>query len=1194
MIVVGSTLAGRFELRRRIGGGGMGEVYEAHDKQGGELVALKTLTHADGDTLLRFKREFRALQSTAHPNLAALRELVSDGEQWFFTMELVRGRHFLEYVRRDVRRLRLVLPQLVEGLRGLHEIGLVHRDVKPSNVMVDAEGRVVVLDFGLATPTDPGKQSVEGRATGTIDYMAPEQAVGAKVTPAADWYSVGVMMFEALTGQVPYTGHALQILMAKQQTDAPLVTSLMPDAPADLTSLIRDLLRIEAADRPAGTEIARRVGASPHTLTPMPRGSTMGGRSEFVGRDAELAALSAAKDRSRVHPLVHLVIGESGIGKSELVGRWCARAAAADSELLVLRGRCYERESVPYKALDGVIDGLTEHLLDLPAEELEAVLPPRPALLLRAFPVFRRVEAIASARLAVTEAGEPHEIRRRVFDALRALIGAVAARRPVVIAIDDLHWADSDSFALLRELLRGAQAPRVLVAATMRDGGAGDALTAKDIAQRLEGVAIEQSRLGPLSAAESKTLVERIGLSLVGRVDVDRAAREAGGHPMFLRELLRHLDTGATTATLDDALWSRVALLEPDAMALLGAICVAGAPISFDVAMTAARLDAITLPRAAAALRVANLAREIQRGRALALEPYHDRVREAVLGRLDEGKRTSLHARLALALEDGSRGDSHQLYRHFLNAGLADRAAHYAEQAAALSHDAHAFDQAASLWREALELVQRTPEDRRRLYLRLGEALASAGRGSEAAAAYTAAAEGADRPTWLTCQRHIAEQLLITGHIERGVEHLQRLLEEIGVHAPGSQRAVLFSLVKNRVKLRLRGLGAKLRERHEISDAEILRLDVLAVAATGLSVVDSARGNDFQTRALLLALESGSRPHIARALGLEGTYYATQGNPKRAHALRDRARAIDDESKNPYLASLLAGSEGISYYMEGDARRSAELLAKGEALMRAVPGANWELSSVKLFVVFNLRSVGDYQAMRRGYDAYMAEAQERGDHYLSSTMRRGAVVMWLAEDDPEGARADLARATWVASTDSFHVQHFHALLGDIEIALYTGDRSLWKVLHAELDRCFASLIVRVISIRAQGLYARARMSVVDGDLRTAASCAKKLAKLSSRSAKAWSLILHGCVARAKGDTETARARFTAAADVSDAAGMHVFAAMARWAEAELAGDADAAASQRAILVDLGVVAPEKLTAAFVPRAPGTAVTLPTS
>src|SRR5687768_18067210 len=101
MIVAGHTLAERFELRRRIGSGGMGEVFEAFDRETSDTVALKTLARADGDTVTRFKREFRALQSTAHPNLVSLRELVRDGDHWFFTMELVRGRHFLEHVKGD-------------------------------------------------------------------------------------------------------------------------------------------------------------------------------------------------------------------------------------------------------------------------------------------------------------------------------------------------------------------------------------------------------------------------------------------------------------------------------------------------------------------------------------------------------------------------------------------------------------------------------------------------------------------------------------------------------------------------------------------------------------------------------------------------------------------------------------------------------------------------------------------------------------------------------------------------------------------------------------------------------------------------------------------------------------------------------------------------------------------------------------
>ncbi len=1184
MIVVGTTLAGRFSLRRRIGSGGMGEVFEALDAHSGEVLALKTLTNADGDTLLRFKREFRALQSTAHPNLAALRELVSDGHQWFFTMELVRGRHFLEVAGRDPDRLRFLLRQLVQGLRGLHDAGLVHRDIKPSNVMVDQDDRVVVLDFGLVTTTDLNKQSMEGRAIGTIDYMAPEQALGAKVTPAADWYAVGVIIFEALTGQVPFAGHALQVMMTKQSVEAPLVTTLAPDAPGDLVALCRDLLRIEVASRPDGREIAHRLGSSPRASMQVARGASGSGRNVFVGRDAELTALMTSWQRSRKQPVVHLVVGESGIGKSELVVRACMRSLVEDPQVLVLRGRCYERESVPYKAFDGVIDGLTEHLLGLDREAVEKLLPPNPALLLRAFPVFRRIEAVASARMVSVETGELHEQRRRVFEALRALFVAVASDRPVIITIDDLHWADTDSTGLLRDLLRGMDAPRVLVIATMRDGGNGDALRVEDIHQRLEGVPLERSDLGPLSAEESRLLAQRLGLSLAGSVDLVRAAREARGHPMFLCELLQHLETGATSATLDDALLARAQLLDADAMGLLGTICVAGAPITFEVAMAASRLDTTTLPRAAAALRVANLAREIHRGRVLALEPYHDRVREAILARLDESERTALHGRLALALEEGVRTrDPHQLFRHFLQAGLADRAAHYAEEAAEHSQRAHAFDQAATMWRGALTLVDRTADDRRRLHIRLGESLAAAGRGGEAADAYSAAVEGADQATRLICQRHIAEQLLITGRTERGVATLEAVLKEIGVPSPATPAAVLWSLARARLRLRLRGLGAKLRKRHEISDAEVLRLDVLAVASTGLSAVDTIRGSDFQTRQLLLALDTGHRPHIARALGLESTFLESQGRPARAQVMRDRARAISDPETNPYLKALLQGSESVSHYMQGDAAAAMTALLASESAIRLVPGTPWELASIKLFVIFNLRNIGEYQRMRATYDEYIAEAQQRGDQYVSSTVRRASTTMWLAEDDPAGAHADLLRATWVPVTTAFHVQHFHGLLGEIEIALYTGDRSRWAELRADLVRCERSLISRVLSIKTQCIYARGRMAICTGELRVASRAARELRKIKCRSSKAWGALVDACVARAKRDQPAAQARFAEAVVLSEAAGMTVFAAVARWCAADVVGDLAVKSEAHAALEQLGVTAPEKLSATFAPR-----------
>ncbi|HSN30547.1 MAG TPA: protein kinase, partial [Kofleriaceae bacterium] len=618
MIIAGEVLGGRFEVRRRLGSGGMGDVFEAFDRDRAEVVAIKTLTRADADTFARFKREFRALQSMVHPNLVSIGELVCADDLWFFSMELVDGVHFQEYVRGDVGGLRSALRQLVVGVHALHEGGLVHRDIKPSNVMITRDGRLVILDFGLVTHVDPKQQSYAQGPVGTVEYMAPEQATGRQVGEAADWYSVGVMLYEALTGAMPHQGHALQILVEKQQVEPKPPHEIKPEVPRDLSELCSQLLAIEPASRPTANAIARKLaldlGAAARTSTPIVT-------PVFVGRERELEALAASAEAARTQPRVHLVVGESGIGKSELVARFVRDLTTRDPSTLVFGGRCYERETVPYKAFDGIADGLAQDLARRPDGEVKPLLPARPTLLVRLFPSFQRIEAIAAAGDRADEPGEPHEQRRRMFVAFRELIAGLSRTQRVVLTIDDLQWADADSFLLLRELLRGSPPLPVLILATVRATDAPLNVFA--------GMPVERTLLGPLSEAECRALAEGIAPEKAAQLDLARVSREAGGHPMFLQEIVRHLalsGDGAAADTLDHALAARVALLKQEAQSLLEVVCIEGAPIPVDVAAQACRLDS-TVSRSVSSLRVAMLVRETQRGRRRTLEPYHDRVR---------------------------------------------------------------------------------------------------------------------------------------------------------------------------------------------------------------------------------------------------------------------------------------------------------------------------------------------------------------------------------------------------------------------------------------------------------------------------------------------------------------------------------------------------------------------------------------
>ena len=356
----------RFEVISVIGKGGMGVVYEVFDWERQTRVALKTLNEGSPGELLRLKTEFRALQELEHPNMVQLGELFEDEGQWFFTMELVRGVDFLTWVRtRDQRpdpaldegttdpdgradpfrrlrvyfneaRLRAALLQLASALGALHANGRVHRDIKPGNLLVQDDGRVVLLDFGLVTQADPGTLSVDGfHPVGTAAYMAPEQASSLPVGPEADWYAVGVLLYETLTGRLPFSGSFNQLLLAKQHQTPQRPRELNPGAPADLDDLCLALLQHDPSRRPRSEEVTRSLRE--HQAPPAPSTQTLGTRQPvFVGRRREQERiLSAFGDVSSGGLVALLVHGGSGLGKSELL-RACARELLAREPRAIL------------------------------------------------------------------------------------------------------------------------------------------------------------------------------------------------------------------------------------------------------------------------------------------------------------------------------------------------------------------------------------------------------------------------------------------------------------------------------------------------------------------------------------------------------------------------------------------------------------------------------------------------------------------------------------------------------------------------------------------------------------------------------------------------------------------------------------------------------------------------------------------
>lgn len=1206
----------------------MGVVYEAEDGETGDRVAVKTLRSDDPEKLFFFKREFRSLQDVQHPNLASLGELVEREGSWFFTMELVDGSDFLTYVRGglgsvdgeispsedtmrvervmsrarpgsafDETRLRDAAAQLATGLFALHSAGKIHRDVKPSNVLVTRTGRVVLVDFGLVATTDDGVDS-RVRTVGTAAYMAPEQAVGSTVGPEADWYSFGVLLYEALTGELPYSGPtAFAVMMKKQQYSPRPPRALAKRAPVDLDELCVELLNVDPALRPPGDSILERLGVerrqtAPHAVYVSTSAFTQAER--FVGRDVETATLLGAFDEvSQGYPRIVSVIGESGIGKTALQRHFVAQLEITFPDLVVLSGRCYEREAVPFKAFDGVVDTLSRFLRRVPARQALRYLPRNASLLPRVFPVLGRVEAIARAPASMVEVRDPHTLRSKAFTAMRELLERIAEWHPLLLVIDDLQWADADSYLLLGEVARGPDAPTMMLLLLSRptpDGGPSARLAGATEVQELALKALEENA----AAALVTEMVSMSGVAL--DVDPRAVARAAHRHPLFIAELTRYLaSTGQTTTgdlKLEEAIAARVARLPPAARRLLELVAVAGVPLPREVFRAAMRAEAAQFSKLVGVLRVAQFAHTIGAKPNQTLAPLHNRIAETVRSGITAEQLRADHSRLAAALEEASLGATRPelLVRHLSGAGLTGKAAESARRAAMQAVDALAFDRAAELFATALEVEHYQGEERRSLLLAQGDALVNAGRGADAANAYLAAAKEATAAIRLDCERKAAEQLLMSGHIDRGLETLQSLLQQVGVSLPASARKALVSVLWNRTKLRLRGFGWKKRDPSEIPESSLRRVDVYRAVAQGLGMVDTVRGADFQARGLLLALKTGERIRVGRAFAHEAIYVASQGvkSMARAERLLDEARSIAERGDDPYLTAWVLAAEGTLAYFAGDWKRVVDrAVASADVFAHKTTGLWWEVNTMRLFHLFALRHLGNLKEFGQRYHEYLRDADQRGDRYTATTLRRYCHITYLAEDDAEAARAELERAEWVPPAGGFHLQHWYDLEGRAELALYEGRAGeAAKEMAGEFDALKRSLLTRVQIVRVLSMWLRARMLLGEAAETRQASTTEAAAKLSKRIGRdgarygaVFSLLLDASIARQRGAKEKALLLLRQAAHDAAECDMSLYAAAAHYCAGSLEGGEDGEARQSAAaeqMLALGVRRPARM------------------
>ncbi len=1046
----------RFEVLRHLGTGSFGEVYEVFDRTKAVRVALKHPHITSADSLYYFKREFRALADEIHPNLVALYELVGDSDHWFFTMELVEGTRFQRFLRNagipasshsatktkpDFTVLRELLHQLAEGLMAIHAAGKLHRDIKPSNVLVTREGRLVILDFGLTVDfAEDQEDTLATRMIGTPAYMAPEQLEGYRGTEASDWYSVGIMLYEALTGKKPFNGSVGEIARQKNE-DTPVSPShLSPGIPPDLEEICMRLIHRDPLQRLTGAELCSLLERTrvPQQKQPEPSGTN----AYLVGRDNEIQALrdAFAESRSGQPPLVHLH-GASGTGKTYLLKAFSDELRKQNPDVVILQGRCYEQESVPYKSLDTVIDSLSNHLSHLPGEMLAAVTPRNAPALARLFPVMSRMEAFQAAprQESSSKAGSPESptvVLRQASVALRDLLARLGDQHPVVLIIDDLQWGDSDSSGLIREILSPPDPPALLLVVAYRSEEASSSPALIELLSAPTGATSRDVALRSLGQTEAESLALRlIGPQVTGAPMIaSRIARYSGGNPFFIGELAQHIridDTdpaGSADVNLFSFIVQRMTALSPEVRRVVEILALAGHPLPWEVVKTAANVEGSQLPpavirKAGRFLRTRTTASESQ-----TIEIYHDFVSKAVTSAMTTFQKREGFKRLAQSLEEHGWAEPETLAKHWINADDIQKAYELTTKAADQASFSLAFKNAANLYRKAMAMKPARDESARDLRLCLAQTLSSANMGKEAAEIYLQLASESKTEA-LSYRRKAAEELFRCGCHDQALSTIKPLLAAKGLELPSTRWGTWVTKKYYSLYCKYRKYDFVAKDEKDIPKADLEKLDLLWATVQGLGSGTLMRGLDIQDRHLLMALNVGEASRVVRAMAfqiLPTAIYDRDRELRSTHDMITRSISLAEKLGDPALTAYAYMMSGIAMFFRGRWNNAVEFLNHSRNVYtNQCVGVSAELSRVHHHLISTKYILGEVDDVFRTLPEFILDARERGDFLAEANLLTGyGIYATIAKGEPETALRHIRRASEICSSEEFHYQRW--------------------------------------------------------------------------------------------------------------------------------------------------------------------------
>ena len=546
---------GRYQFKQSLGEGGKKKVYLAHDTLLDREVAFALIKTEGLDEAgrSRISREAQAMgRLGSHPHIVTVFDLGQDQDQPYMVTELMGGGDVEGLIegatdhRVPLEEAIGIAQEVCQGLEFAHGRGIIHRDLKPGNVWLNQDGTAKIGDFGLAVALDRSRLTTEGMMVGTVSYMPPEQAMGGEVTPRSDLYALGAMLHEMVTGRPPFLGDD-SVAIIGQHINTPPVAPTWHNGHCPRPLEILRLLAKDPSERPQSAfdvssaldaiDLNADVGAM--HASPLPQDeahaldSLAGGI--FVGRQQEMGELKAClEDALSGRGRMVTLVGEPGIGKSRTAQELSTYAGLRGAQ--VLWGRCYEEQGAP--PYWPWVQAIRTYVRDKEPEELRSEMGPGAEDI---------AEVVSDVRdrlpgLRTPPQLEPEQARFRLFDSITAFLKSASRRQPLVLVLDDLHWADHPSLLLLEFVARELSGSRLLLVGAYRD--------------------MELSRRHPLSLTlgelTRERLFQRVLLRGLSQEDVARfielvsgvapprgmvaaVQRQTEGNPLFVTEVVRLL-----------------------------------------------------------------------------------------------------------------------------------------------------------------------------------------------------------------------------------------------------------------------------------------------------------------------------------------------------------------------------------------------------------------------------------------------------------------------------------------------------------------------------------------------------------------------------------------------------------------------------------------------------------------------------